>query len=66
MVVLYSNHCVKCNVVKSKLDQKQIEYKLVDDTEWLENNGFDLMPVLEVDGVRITSMIDINDYINKQ
>lgn len=64
MIVLYSNHCPKCNIVKSKLEAKNIEYELVDDTEWLAENGFDQMPVLEVDGNKMFSMIDINNYIN--
>lgn len=65
MIVLYSNHCPKCDIVKAKLDAKKIEYTLVDDLEWLSNNGFDLMPILEVDGKKISSMIEINNFINK-
>ena len=66
MIVLYSNHCPKCEIVKSKLDSKNIEYKLVDDIQWLTDNNFDQMPVLEVNGTRMTSFIDINNFINQQ
>lgn len=53
MIVLYSNHCPACNVLKAKLDSKNIEYTIVDDEETLTANGFDFMPVLEVDGKRM-------------
>lgn len=66
MIVLYSNHCPKCDIVKDKLNAKKIEYTLVDDEHVLTDKGFDLMPVLEVDGVLLTNMLDINNYINKK
>lgn len=66
MIVLYSNHCPKCDIIRDKLNAKKIEYTLVDDETILTDRGFDFMPVLEVDGTLITSMMDINNYINKQ
>jgi glutaredoxin len=66
MIVLYSNHCPKCDITKAKLDAKNINYTLIDDTEWLSANEFDQMPVLEVDGNRMISMIEINNFINAQ
>jgi glutaredoxin len=66
MIVLYSNHCPKCDITRAKLDAKNINYTLIDDTEWLSANGFDQMPVLEVDGNRMISMIEINNFINAQ
>lgn len=65
MVVLYSNHCPKCNIIMDKLNAKKIKYTLVDDEKTLIDKGFDFMPVLEVDGTLMTSMMEINDYINK-
>lgn len=66
MIVLYSNNCPKCKIIKDKLDTKKIKYTLVDDEKILLEKGFDFMPVLEVDGQLMTSMMNINDYINKQ
>lgn len=63
MIILYSNHCPKCDIVKEKLDEKKIDYKIVDDIEWLTENGFNDMPVLEVNGVRFTRMIEMNEFI---
>lgn len=50
MIVLYSNHCPACGILKDKLDAKGIEYTLVDDESILNEKGLDLMPVLEVNG----------------
>lgn len=65
MVVLYSNHCPKCNVITKKLEAAKVDFKLVDDIDWLVANGFaELpMPVLEVDGERYLSMTDMNNKI---
>lgn len=67
MIVLYTTKtCPKCKIVKTKLEDKKINYNLIDDPFILEEKGYDLLPVLEVDGVVLKSMIDINDWINKQ
>ena len=49
-MVLYSNNCPKCNVLKMKLDQKKIQYTTSDDFSTLIEKGFMSMPILEVDG----------------
>lgn len=67
MIVLYTTKtCPKCGIVKAKLEDKKIEYTLIDDEPTLENKGYNLLPVLEVDGKVMKSMLDINDWINKQ
>ena len=50
MIVLYSNHCPACGVLKAKLDNKKINYTLVDDEAVHIEKGIDWFPVLEVDG----------------
>jgi len=64
MVVLYSNHCPKCDIVKAKLDAKNVKYEYVDDLNVLADKDYDPLPVIEVDGVIMKSMIEINDFIN--
>lgn len=64
MIKLYSNHCPKCGIIKAKLDAKNIEYELVDDMQTLIQLELDQMPVLEVEGQKLVSMLDINNYIN--
>ena len=67
MNVLYTTKtCPKCSIVKTKLNNKNIDYTLIDDEAILEEKGYNLLPVLEVDGNVLKSMIDINDWINKQ
>lgn len=67
MIVLYTTKtCPKCGIVKSKLENKKIEYTFIDDEHILEEKGYDLLPVMEVDGVVLRSMLEINDFISKQ
>lgn len=67
MTVLYTTKtCPKCGIVKTKLDNKKIEYTLVDDETILLEKGYDWLPVLEADGVVMNNMLDINAWINKQ
>lgn len=67
MTVLYTTKtCPKCAIVKAKMDAKNIEYTLINDEAVLEEKGYDLLPVLEVNDVVLQSMLDINDWINKQ
>ena len=50
MITLYTIHCPQCNVLKKKLDAAGISYTLIDDRNWLKENGYTLFPVLEVNG----------------
>lgn len=49
-VILYSNHCVKCNILKELLDKNKVKYSIEDNIEKLKNLGFTHMPMLGVDG----------------
>lgn len=57
MITLYTTYCPKCNVLKSKLDSKNIEYKIVEDVDIMQNKGFSSAPVLEVDN-------EMLDFVN--
>jgi glutaredoxin len=50
-VILFSTHCPKCNVLESKLKQKNIDYEEVNDVEVMVRKEFTTVPMLEVDGV---------------
>lgn len=50
MVVLYTTHCPKCNVLTKKLDQAQIKYEICEDADIMREKGFSSAPVLEVNG----------------
>lgn len=67
MIALYTTKtCPKCSIVKAKLENKKIKYTLIDDPAILEEKSYFQLPVLEVDNIVMKSMLDINDWINKQ
>lgn len=65
MIILYSNHCVRCDILKKKLDEKHIAYTLVDDIEDLIAEGLvdAFFPILEVDGNKL-SYLEANTFVN--
>jgi hypothetical protein len=63
MIKLYTNHCRKCEILTTKLKEKNISFEVEDDEEILAALGFDFMPMLEVDGERLT-YLDAVDYVN--
>ena len=65
-VVLYSTGCPRCKILKSKLDKKGITYSVVDDVDKMLNMGMTVVPVLEVDGVRMSFKEAINWINNKE
>lgn len=50
-IVLHSTHCPKCNVLKTKLEQKNIEFKENNDVKLMMQKGFTSAPMLEIDNV---------------
>jgi glutaredoxin len=54
MIKLYTTGCPQCNVLKSKLDSKGIEYEVITSLEVIQDiaksKGFRSVPILEVDG----------------
>ena len=65
MVVLYSTGCPQCNVLKTKLDNKGIEYEFVTDEDVMIAKGFMAAPILEVDG-EMMPFKQANDWINQK
>lgn len=47
-VILFSNGCPRCKVLKQKLDDKQIKYTINEDFDELIENGLQTAPVLKV------------------
>ena len=64
-ITLYSTHCPKCNVLETKLKQKNINYTEVNDMAVMQEKGFDFMPMLEVDGV-VYNFKDAVEWIGGQ
>ena len=49
-VILYSTHCSRCNILESKLKEKNIEFEEVNDVDLMIEKGIQIAPALEVDG----------------
>lgn len=62
-VILYSTNCPRCKILKSKLDDKKVIYSIVNDVDKMLSMGMAVVPVLEVDGVRMNFKKAIN-WIN--
>lgn len=65
MIILFSTNCPRCKVLESKLDEKGINYSVVDDVEKMIELGMTTMPILEVDGVRMNFKEAIN-WVNSK
>lgn len=50
-IILHTTNCPRCKVLKSKLDQKSINYKINTDVDLMMQKGFTTAPKLEIDGV---------------
>ena len=50
-IILYEHGCPRCKVLKSKLDEKGIEYEDISDVEIMKAKGFKEAPKLEINGV---------------
>ena len=59
-VILYSNHCHKCEMMKKMLDMKNISYDIFDNEDEMIKMGFSSMPMVSIDG----KIMDFSDGIS--
>lgn len=64
-IILYSNDCPQCKVLKAKLNEKNITFIEVNNIDAMLAKGFRSMPVLEVDGETM-KYADALKWTNKQ
>ena len=64
-VILYEHGCPRCKVLKSKLDEKGIEYEDISDVEIMKARGFQEAPKLEVNGV-VKNFKEAVEWIKEQ
>ena len=50
MIKFYTIDCPRCGVLETKLNQKNIKYLKITDTEVMRQKNIDLLPMLEVNG----------------
>jgi glutaredoxin len=58
--ILYSTNCPKCEILKEKLDEKNITYEICSDVKLMISKGFRSAPILEVNNVAMTYLEAIN------
>ena len=63
-IILYSTGCPKCNVLKKKLADKNIQYTENNDVDTMVSLGIDQVPVLSVDG-KLLQFSEANNWINE-
>ena len=64
-VILYSTGCPKCNILKKKLADAKIDYKVVEDVDVMLSKGLKDVPWLEVDG-NLMNFADSSKWINER
>ena len=64
-VILYSTGCPRCKVIARKLDDKRINYSIVDKVDVMLELGITNVPVLEVDDRKMEFKEAIN-WVNSQ
>lgn len=62
-VILYTSGCPKCDILKKKLDDKNIEYSVFNNIDKMIEMGLNEVPVLDVDGKRM-NYIEAVKWIN--
>lgn len=63
-IIFYSTHCPKCNVLKTKLDEKSVKYTENNDVDEMISKGWRSAPILEIDGVGLPFKEAV-DWVNK-
>ena len=64
-LILYSTGCPKCNVLKKKLTEKNIEYTENNDIDVMTSLGIDQVPMLSVDG-KLMDFTEANKWVNER
>lgn len=63
-VILYSNNCPRCKILKRKLDDNKINYEIIDDVDTMIDKGLSTVPVLEING-RMLDFKEAVEWVNK-
>lgn len=63
-IILYSNNCPRCKILKRKLDDNKINYEIIDDVDTMIDKGLSTVPVLEING-RMLDFKEAVEWVNK-
>ncbi len=53
-MILYTTHCPRCRMLEAALASKNIAYETCEDVQKMKELGFTEVPVLEIDGRRLS------------
>lgn len=62
-IILYSNNCPRCKILKKKLDDNKINYEIIDNVDTMIDKGFSTVPVLEING-RMLDFKEAVEWVN--
>ena len=65
-IILYTTHCPKCNVLKSKLEEKNIRYEECSDTTVMLGFGIKTVPMLDIGEDLLLDFKAAVDWVNQQ
>ena len=63
-IILYSNNCPRCKILKKKLDDNIINYEIIDDVDTMIDKGLSTVPALEING-RMLDFKEAVEWVNK-
>lgn len=63
-IILYTTFCPKCNVLKKKLDEKDISYKICTSIDEMIELGMMTSPYLSVDG-NLMDFVQACEWVNE-
>ena len=66
MIRLFSTGCPKCKVLTMKLDKKNINYEVCEDTDEMLSLGIKAAPMLQVEDGTILNFTDAIKWVNAQ
>ena len=53
-ITLYTTNCPKCQILKEKLDAKNVQYSICEDTQKMLSLGFKSAPMLQINEETLT------------
>lgn len=62
-IILYSNNCPRCKILKKKLDDNKINYEIIDNVDTMIEKGLSTVPVLEING-RMLDFKEAVEWVN--
>ena len=64
-MILYTQGCVTCDVLKKKLEQKDLSFTIESNNfQKIIDAGIDFMPVLELDNGKLLQFNEAIKYVN--